>query len=276
MIKYLLFLLALSGCTNIAPSVDGWELVWQDEFNQDGRPNPAKWDYEEGFIRNEESQYYTRSRTENARVENGHLIIEGRKENFTNPKYDPNGKTWQTQRKSAEYTSASLITLGKANWKFGRIEVRAKVPAGQGAWPAIWLMGINRTKVGWPKCGEIDLLEFIGDRDPKTVYGTIHYPKDGKYKSNGGTIKTPQPLSDDFHLYALTWDENEIKWFFDNQLYHTFALETANEPDGNAFHKHFYLLINLAMGANWPGPINPDHTPMKFIVDYVRVYQQKN
>lgn len=274
-IKFL-YLFGIAGCGTLSPISDGWRLVWRDEFSQNGNPDPAKWDYEEGFVRNEESQYYTRNRPENARIEDGHLIIEGRKEFFSNPKYDPSGKTWQTQRPNAEYTSASLITQDKASWQYGRLEVRAKVPSGQGAWHAIWMMGINRTQVGWPKCGEVDILEYIGNRDPKTVYGTIHYPiEDGQYKSNGGTIKTSLPPYEGFHVYALGWDEKEIRWFFDKRLFHSFPLNTANEPDGNAFRKPFYLLINLAMGANWPGPVNPEHTPMRFVVDYVRVYQKK-
>ncbi|HRK73856.1 MAG TPA: glycoside hydrolase family 16 protein, partial [Rhodothermales bacterium] len=212
MIKYIFLCSLLAGCHKIPYQPTEWKLVWWDEFSQNGSPDPTKWDYEEGFVRNEESQYYTRNRLENARIEHGNLIIEGRKEKIFNPKYDPNGKTWQTQRQNADYTSASLITLGKASWQYGRLEVRAKVPFGQGAWPAIWMMGINRTQVGWPKCGEIDVLEYIGNRDPKTIYGTIHYPIGGQYKSNGGTIKANSLPSENFHTYAIEWNEKEIRW----------------------------------------------------------------
>ena len=151
-----------------------WQLVWSDEFNYHGLPDPAKWDYEEGFVRNGESQYYTRARLANARVEDGHLTIECRKETFTPPNHAP-----------VAYTAASLITLHKEAWQSGRIEVRAKLPYGQGVWPAIWTLGTNITQVGWPACGEIDIMEFVG-KETNNVHGTVHYAVDGQHQADSG------------------------------------------------------------------------------------------
>ena len=130
-----------------------YELVWHDEFDKDGRPDPAKWNYEHGFVRNKEEQWY---QPENARCEDGILIIEGKKEKHANPHYDPAGKNWQTTRKEADYTSASLTTRGKFSWLYGRFEIRARFSPREGMWPAFWTMGV---KEGWPMCGEIDIME---------------------------------------------------------------------------------------------------------------------
>lgn len=131
-----------------------YELVWHDEFDKDGRPDPAKWNYEHGFVRNKEEQWY---QPENARCEDGMLIIEGKKEKHANPHYDPAGKNWQTTRKEADYTSASLTTRGKFSWLYGRFEIRARFSPREGMWPAFWTMGV---KEGWPMCGEIDIMEY--------------------------------------------------------------------------------------------------------------------
>jgi beta-glucanase (GH16 family) len=169
-----------------------WKLVWADEFDYQGLPDPAKWGYEEGFVRNGESQYYTRARLENARVENGLLTIECRKEHYTPNNHAP-----------VEYTAASLTTQFKASWQYGRIEVRAKLPQGKGVWPAIWTLGTNISTVGWPTCGEIDIMELVG-KDPNHIYGTLHYGVKGQHKSDGGGLETNKP-SDDFHIYAVEW-----------------------------------------------------------------------
>jgi beta-glucanase (GH16 family) len=249
------------------------KLVWSDEFNYTGLPDKTKWDYEEGFVRNREMQFYTRGRKQNARVENGVLTIEGRKENFPNPKYTPDSKNWRQKRKSAEYTSASLITLNKAAWKYGRIEVRAKLPRGKGVWPAIWMMGENRPQVHWPACGEIDIMEYIG-RNTNTVYATVHYPSDrGKHKSNGKHITTQKPYND-FHIYAIEWDSDKIEFFFDNRKYHTFNIDDAGKGEDNPFRKPQYLLINLALGGSWGRDIDDTILPAQYQIDYVRIYEE--
>jgi beta-glucanase (GH16 family) len=242
-----------------------WKLVWSDEFDKDGLPDPAKWDYEEGFVRNNEAQYYTRARKENARVENGMLVIEGRKEQFANPRYREGATKGSSSRQFAEYTSAALITKGKADWTFGRIEVRAKLPQGTGVWPAIWMLG---TRGGWPAGGEIDIMEFVG-KEPNLVHATVHFNKNGKHASSGNKIKTEKPF-DDFHVYAVEWFADHMDFYFDKQKYHTFQNSQAeNDP----FSKPQYLLINLALGGSWGGKIDDSIFPQKYLVDYVRVYQ---
>ena len=151
-----------------------WQLVWSEEFEYVGLPDRTKWNYEEGFVRNEEMQYYTQGRKENVRIENRVLVIEGRIENFKNPKYKEGSEHWKEQREFARYTSGSINTLGKATFRYGRIEVRAKMPQGKGMWPAIWMMGINRTDVGWPRCGEIDIMEYVG-KNPHTIHANAHF-----------------------------------------------------------------------------------------------------
>lgn len=241
------------------PASGSWSLVFSDEFDASGAPDPAKWAYELGYIRNNEKQYYT-SRPENVRVEEGHLIIEGRKEPF----------------EGSGYTSASINTLGRFEFQYGRIEVRAKLPSGNGMWPAIWTLGVNRRTVGWPACGEIDVMENVGF-DPLKIHGSVHT---AAYNHTIGTQKTapidiPNPAGD-FHVYALEWYPDRIEVAADGQKYFTFR----NEGSGTRawpFDAPQYLLINLAIGGSWGGQkgIDDAKLPQKYVVDYVRIYQQK-
>ena len=237
-----------------------WKLVWADEFNYQGLPDPAKWGYETGFVRNHESQYYTKARKENARVEDGHLIIECRKEPFTPANHAP-----------VNYTAASLITQNKASWQYGRIEVRAKLPQGKGVWPAIWMLGVNHNTAGWPRCGEIDIMEFVG-KEPKGIHGTLHFAVDGQHKSDGGQVEANQPWAD-YHIYAVEWTSEQIDFYFDKQKYHTVRTDKANQGASNPFRAPQYLLLNFALGGSWGGPIDDSVLPQQFLVDYVRVYQ---
>jgi len=242
----------------IAISSGEYKLVWADEFNYHGRPDPKKWDYEAGFVRNKEPQFYTRNRRENARVEGGYLVIEARKEPFD----------------SASYTSASLITLGKFQFQYGKVEVRAKLPSGRGSWPAIWMMGADRPLVGWPRCGELDIMEHIA-HEPSTIYGTIHQiSPDGKgHVSKGGKAEIPTATSD-FHVYGMEWTPKAIKFTVDDQPYFDFPYDG---PTHWTFDRPMYLLINLALGGNWAGKFGIDDNmfPQQFLIDYVRVYQMK-
>lgn len=271
-----LFLFAICMLAMLSQSIHAqeWQLVWSDEFDYEGLPDKAKWDYEEGFVRNREMQYYTRAREENARVEKGVLVIEGRKEAFKNPKYKPGSQNGKEQREFASYTAASLITLNKASWKYGRIVVRAKLPHGKGIWPAIWTLGMNRSEIHWPRSGEIDIMEFMGN-DPKRVHANAHYAVDGKHRSNGGKLRTDKPY-EDFHVYAIEWYEDCIDFFFDKTKYHTFINDKAGKGKDNPFRKPHYLLINLALGGSWGGTIDDTVLPQKYIIDYVRVYESKN
>lgn len=251
----------------------GWKLVWQDEFNYTGLPDATKWGYEVGYIRNNEQQYYTRARKENVWVENGMLTITGRKEEYPNEFYKAGSTDWHYKNPTAQYTSASINTLDKAGWKYGRIEIKAKLPQGAGIWPALWMMGTNIKTVNFPSCGEIDIMEFIGVKDPTTIYGTIHYKNDAGSYSSSGNKTTSTKLVNDFHIYAIEWDSTKIDIYFDEIKYHSFLIESAGTYK-DTFRKPFYLLINLAMGGNWPGPIDDTILPQPYLVDYVRIYEK--
>jgi beta-glucanase (GH16 family) len=237
----------------------GWTLVFSEEFDGTGALDHAKWGYEIGYIRNHEAQYYT-ARPENVRAEKGNMVIEGRREAY----------------QGYAYTSASINTLGRFEFLYGRVEVRAKLPTGNGAWPAIWMLGTNRTKVGWPACGEIDIMENVGF-DPLAIHGSVHT---AAYNHTIGTQKTAVVTVanpwEDFHVYAMEWYPDRIDIFVDGQKYFTFR----NEGIGSStwpFDKPQYLLINLAIGGSWGGQkaINDALFPHRYLIDYVRVYQQR-
>lgn len=239
---------------------EGWELVWADEFDNEGLPDESKWSYEVGFIRNREKQYYTKGRLENARVKNGVLIIESRKEKY----------------EKGDYTSASLHTKRKAEWLYGRIEVRAKLPTGKGMWPAIWMLGTNIREVGWPTCGEIDIMENVGF-DPDTIHANVHTKAYNHMKrtNKGSKIKAKKPY-EQYHIYAIEWYEGRIDFFLDDQKYFTFK----NEGTGNdvwPYDKSHYLILNAAIGGTWGGQKGIDDAifPQKYFIDYVRVFKKK-
>ena len=251
----------------------GWQLVWSDEFDYTGLPDPKKWTCEVGFVRNQEKQYYTEARKENARVADGVLTLEGRKEHFPNAQYDPKARgDWQKDRKNADYTSGCITTQGKASWTYGRIEVRAKLPHGKGVWPAVWTLGTSIPKIGWPRCGEIDIMEFVG-HTPDKVHGTVHYGADGKHRSQGGKLTVDKPW-EDFHVYAVEWEADRIDFFFDDTKYFTFKSAAADADGANAFRQPHYLLLNLALGGSWGGRIDEGVLPQRLVIEYVRVYQR--
>lgn len=252
-------LLAFAGAAPVV-GADNWVLVWSDDFNYRGLPDPTKWDYEVGFVRNHEQQYYTRARLENARVENGVLIIECRKEEFKLSKGGP-----------AHYTSASLFTRDPAGWLYGRIEVRAKLPSGRGVWPAIWTLGVDFPKVAWPYCGEIDILEYVG-KVPNSVHAAVHYQVNGKHKMDARDRPTESPY-DDFHTYAIEWYPDRIDFFFDGEKHHTFAVDKAGTGADNPFRKPHRLLIDFALGGSWGGDIDDSALPQQFLIKYVRYYR---
>ncbi|MFC0182040.1 family 16 glycosylhydrolase [Pseudarcicella hirudinis] len=234
------------------------KLVWSDEFNYKGLPDSTKWGYEVGHVRNNEPQHYTRKRLENCRVEDGLLVIEARKEKFD----------------TSAYTSASIMTLGKKTWTYGRFEVRAKVPKGLGVWSAFWMLGENRQAVKWPTCGEIDIMEFVG-KDSSQVYGTIHYADStGTYKYHGEKPVVGAPY-DDFHIYAIEWTKDQIDFYYDELKYFSFDLKKSKKGNENTFQKKFYLLLNLALGREGTlgGKLDKSIVSSKYFVDYVRVYQ---
>jgi beta-glucanase (GH16 family) len=273
-IFFFAFTAVLIGCSSLKTSVqsiehfhdtatsrDGstWKLIWADEFDYEGLPDPLKWDYEVGYVRNNELQYYTKFRLENARVEDGLLIIETRKE---------------TSQKIF-FTSASLVTYNTANWRYGRIEVRAKLPTGKGMWPAIFMLGKNIEVVGWPACGEIDIMENVGF-DPDKIYHVIHTQAYNailkNQKSSATLIHRPY---EDFHIYAIEWLENKIDFFIDEKRYFTFENE-ATGWETWPFAEEFYLIINAAFGGILGGLNGVDDSilPQRFYIDYVRVYKR--
>ncbi|MFN3728493.1 MAG: family 16 glycosylhydrolase [Fimbriimonadaceae bacterium] len=234
-----------------------WELVWGDEFNTGTAPDPEKWTYEVGYIRNNEAQYYTKDRRENARIENGRLVIEARRDNWDNK----------------PITSASITTSGKKSFLYGRIEARAKVPTGRGTWPAIWTLGDNIHEVGWPKCGEIDILENVG-YDPDRVHSNIHVEKYNHTKGTGkgNSIVVDKPYND-FNIYAVEWYPDRIEAYFNDTRYFIYRKE-SNDVDVWPFDKPQYLILNLAIGGAWGGQRGIDEAlfPHRFEIDYVRYY----
>lgn len=266
-----LFLLMSSICS---PGSD-WKLVWSDEFDRQGLPDPEKWTYEYGFVRNNEAQFYTRERSENARVEKGMLIIEARKEKWKNPGYNPDSARVR-DREFAEYTSASITTRGKASWTCGRFEVRAKLPSGRGTWPAIWMLGEDRAR-GWPACGEIDIMEFVGYQ-PGVIHANVHTAKYNHVRKNnkGDKLNVPD-ASEQFHVYVVEWYPTHMDFFVDDQKYFTFKNEGTGE-DAWPFDKPEYLILNLAIGGSWGGSKGIDDSifPQALQIDYVRVYQKKD
>ena len=239
--------------TQIAATLPGYKLVWQDEFNYKGLPNPKKWNYEVGFVRNKEKQYYTKARLENAMVTKGNLAITARQDEFENH----------------DVTSASITTHGLYDFKYGYVEVRAKIPTGKGTWPAIWMLGSNIDKVGWPMCGEIDMMENVG-MDPDKMHFNIHLKAPGK----GTSITVPKPW-ETFHTYGLEWTAEFLRLYFDGMQVLEFP-KKSDKPEEWPFGEKQYLILNLAIGGEWGGQqgIDPAIYPSKFEVDYVRVFQK--
>ena len=237
-----------------------WNLVWSDEFEKAGQPDPAKWGYEKGMVRNGEKQFYTDNRRENARVEDGKLIIEARKEAMDR----------------GDFTSASLTTQGHAEWTYGRIEVRAKLPEARGTWPAIWMLPGDHGKVAWPKCGEIDIMEHVGYA-PNVIHGTLHSEAfnhtKGTQRSGNLTVPT---ASSEFHTYGMEWSADRIQMSIDGKSYVTFDRKPGDNAAEWPFDKPFYLILNLAIGGGWGGQKGIDDAafPQRMEVDFVKVYRK--
>lgn len=254
----------------VAASASGWHLVWQDNFSKPGRPDAAKWGFEHGFVRNHELQYY---RSANAVVRNGMLIIEARQQRIANKAYRAGAKGWQHDQKWTRYTSASLTTEGKESWKYGRFEVRAKLPAGRGMWPAFWMLGANIPKVGWPRSGEIDIMEWLG-RQARIIHGTVHWAtKTTGHQSVSRILKLGSSAASGFHTYRMDWSSRHIKMYVDGKKYFTFNVDAAGKGPDNPFRKPMFLIMNLAMGG-WGGPLDSHALPAKYEIKYVRVYQR--
>lgn len=244
-----------------SPLARGYQLAWSDEFLYSGLPDSSKWSFEEGGHGwgNNEKQYYTKGDTANAVVKKGVLKITARKE----------------QKEKSPYTSARLVTKGKAAWTYGRIEARAKLPAGIGLWPAFWMLGSNISEVGWPECGEIDIMEHVGYR-PNEILGTVHTGAFNHIKGTqkGGKFALKHPY-DRFHTFAIEWDATGIRFFVDDNPYNEFKNEYATTAEW-PFSSPFFIILNMAVGGNLGGKEGIDDRafPAEFIIDYVRVYQK--
>jgi beta-glucanase (GH16 family) len=259
-----------------------YTLVWHDEFDgpNGSLPDPQKWTYDLGGSGwgNQELESYT-NRRENAQIQNGNLVITARKENFEG-----------TDQLRREYTSARLKTQGLFSQTYGRFEARIRVPAGQGIWPAFWMLGDNISTAGWPKCGEIDIMENIG-KEPRIIHGSLHGPLASGAATDltaAASLESGKDFASAFHLYAIEWEPDAVRFYLDSTLYATFTPNSAttaapSSPSPNpdaagawVFDHPFFLVLNLAVGGNWPGP--PDATtkfPQTMLVDYVRVYTSK-
>ena len=268
LLSVLIFLVLIWQNATPTGSDTSWRLVWSDEFNYTGLPDSSKWGYDVGSHGwgNKELQNYTDRRKENARVENGVLIIEARRDG----------------RESQPYSSARLVTKGKGDWTYGRFEVRAKLPSGRGTWPAIWMLPTQRNYGAgyWPDNGEIDVMEHVG-YDPDVIHASAHTKA---YHHSINTQKTAKTKVDSarsgFNVYAVEWTPEEIRWYVNGRQFFKFNNERLSNPTADhkqwPFDKPFHLLLNIAVGGNWGGAEGVDDSiwPQRMEVDYVRVYQQ--
>ncbi len=245
------------------PDVGKYKLVWSDEF--DGSElDESSWNYEIGDgcpkicgWGNKQKQYYTRENTE---VREGKLIITAREE----------------EKGGYDYTSSRIQSAGKREFRFGRIDIRAKMPIGKGMWPALWMLGASRYDIGWPKCGEIDILELAGNQ-PSLAQGTVHYQGRKWRKLNKAYYELEEgTFADDFHIYSLDWEKDRMAWLVDDLKYYEITRDSV-DSDRYPFNDPFYFIINLAVGGSWRAG-NPDSTtvfPQTLEVDYIRVYQKE-
>ena len=247
-----------------------WKLAWSDEFNTNGPPDPANWNYEHGFVRNHELQWY---QPENAICTNGLLVIEARPEHRRNPDYVPGSTDWRTSREWIDYTSASLTTCRLHQFKYGRFEMRARIDTRPGSWPAFWTLGAT-PRIPWPACGEVDIMEFYTG----TVLANFGYQLGGKIKWS--TVKKPvaelgRRWPQKFHIWTMEWDNTKIDLRIDGRLMNHLSLADAAAADqGNPFHKPVYLILNQAIGGDCGGDPAPTKFPVRYEIDWVRVYQR--
>lgn len=258
---------------------EGWHLVWNDEFNNDGMIDTSFWSFEEGFVRNKELQWYQKN---NAYCKDGVLIIEGRKQKIKNPDYIQDSKSWKSNREYAEYTSSSIKTKGKFEFLYGRLEVRARIPVSSGSWPAIWTLGNSQR---WPSCGEIDIMEYYQIGGEPHLLANAAWGTKKEFSPKWDSIKLPfsnfiekdPEWSNKFHLWRMDWDQEFISLYLDGELLNKIPLsKTVNGETGdfiNPFKQPHYILLNLAMGGNG-GQVDESSLPLKYEIDYVRVYQK--
>ena len=278
----ILFAFALGGTVNVSAqkadpesiyTKEGYKLVWADEFNNNGKPDATSWTHEQGFVRNEEAQWYQQ---DNAWCENGLLIIEGRKETRPNPGFKKESGDWRSNRENAEYTSSSIKTAGKHSWQYGRFVMRGKIDVSSGLWPAWWTLGVSGE---WPSNGEIDMMEYYRGKLLANIAVGTSKKYQAEWHSNTKSIIElggPEWVSK-FHIWRMDWTEKDIALYIDEQLLIKVDMDSLYNKDGSNTHpfkQPHYMLLNLAMGGTNGGGLENTKFPNRFEVDYVRVYQK--
>jgi len=267
--------------TALPMSAQQWRMVWSDEFERDGRPDTATWNYEQGFVRNHEAQWY---QPENAWQQDGLLVIEARRDHRPNPTYQAGSRQWGRQRKTIDYTSACLTTMGKREFLYGRLEVCARIPTTGGVWPAIWTLGYG---MPWPSCGEVDVMEYYRIGGVPHILANVAWGNDRPYHAVWNSRKVPfthftqrdEAWAQRFHIWRMDWDETSIRLYLDDELLNEVPLSTTvNGKVGqysNPFTRPQYILLNLALGGDNGGEIDDAAFPLRYEIDYVRIYEQR-
>ncbi|MGH9372211.1 MAG: glycoside hydrolase family 16 protein [Vicinamibacterales bacterium] len=255
------------------PAYPGYALVWADEFNRDGPPDPKNWGYERGFVRNRELQWYT---PENARTADGLLIIEARRERVANTSFEAGSSDWRRNREFAEYTSASLLTRGLHRWRYGRFEMRGRIDTRPGLWPAFWTLGVTGA---WPHNGEIDIMEYYRG----VLLANVAWGAANRFEPIWADSRKPiesfcdPAWAGEFHVWRMDWDERAIVLSVDGQRLNEVDLTRTVNQDGtgtNPLHHPHYVLVNLAVGGTQGGDPSKTSFPARYEIDYVRVYQR--
>lgn len=264
-------LLLYVSSVGMAQPPEGYELVWADEFDLDGPPNAENWRFERGFVRNDELQYY---QPDNARCKDGLLVIEGRREAVPNRRYDADSDDWRRSREKSEYTSSCLKTEGLHAWRYGLLEIRARIDAREGLWPAIWTLGHGP----WPACGEVDIMEYYDERILANACWAGRNRWDQQWDSTRRPVETfREDWADAFHVWRMDWNNERIVLSVDDIELNRIDLakvDRTSGSSGNPFRAPHYVLLNLAIGGNRGGDPSGTEFPARFEVDYVRVYQQ--
>lgn len=272
-IKKTTVVLCLLTCNTILHAQHTYKLVWSDEFNKDGVPDSSKWNYEKGFVRNEEHQWY---QPENAFCKNGLLIIEARREQKPNPLFKAGSNNWRTGRKNIEYTSACMITAGKHQWQYGKFELRARIDIDAGVWPAWWTLGVEKH---WPANGEIDIMEFYRDTLLANILCRGVNNSNEWYTTKTGVQQLGgKAWAAQFHTWRMDWTEEYVALYVDDSLLNKVAVEKLVNKDGsgfNPFKQPHYMLLNLAIGGQNGGDPSQTAFPKRMEVDWVRVWQQE-
>lgn len=253
-----------------------WKLVWSDEFDKPGKPDPAKWDYEyQGFVRNREMQWYTDS-SDNVYIKDGFLHLVALPVDKPNPWYKEGSDNWKFNRKRITITSAGLVTRKKFTFRYGIVKMRAKLPEGQGVWPAFWTGGTDFSRGRWPASGEIDIFEFCRNKlGIDQLSAAVHWKdKNGRHRQANKKI-SGRKFTDDFHIFSLEWTPEKLVFSFDDEPFFTFRTELCSDGDFNAFRAPHFLLVNLAIGGILGGKVDPDIFPAEYLIDYIRIYQKK-